>query len=88
MTDLSALIARLEAGPARLLDALTECRRYNDRGSYYWWRKASMATLEEMGLVEKWSPSPVPGRPRMSSKPWRVTDTGIAILRAKQGEGE
>lgn len=86
--DLSALIARLEAGPARLLDALDECKRHNDRGLFYWWREKSMTALEGMGLAEKWTPPSVAERPRLSSRPWRLTATGIAILRAKQGEGE
>nr|WP_303683007.1 hypothetical protein [Brevundimonas naejangsanensis] len=81
--DLSALIARLEAGPARLLDALDECKRHNDRGVLYWWRGKSMTALEEIGLVERWTPPSVAERPRLSARPWRLTDIGIATLRAK-----
>jgi len=47
--DLSALIARLEAGPARLLDALDECKRHNDRGLLWAWSRSGRRPLSLSG---------------------------------------
>lgn len=71
----------MKALDSRLMDALSECARYNDTGRTYWWRKASMHKLEALGLVVRWTPPSVAERKRMTIRPWRVTAAGRAALR-------
>jgi len=67
-----------------LLSALDECDRYNARGLNFWWRVSSMAKLEAMGLVEKFTPPSVAERKRMTKRPYILTEAGRTALR----EGE
>jgi len=36
----------------RMREALAECIEYTDQKRLYWWRKASMKKLVELGLAE------------------------------------
>ena len=69
----------------RLRDALAELQRYTeDRNVIYWWRRASMAKLAEMGLVETYRPPSLPASRKVL--PYRITDAGRRALQAKGGE--
>ncbi len=62
-----------------LKDALAELQRYTeDRNAIYWWRRASMAKLAEMGLVETHRPPSVPESRKVL--PYRITPAGRAAL--------
>ncbi|EXL10274.1 hypothetical protein BG36_07600 [Aquamicrobium defluvii] len=63
----------------RLKDALAELQRYTeDRNVIYWWRRASMAKLAEIGLAETYRPASVSRTRKML--PYRITPAGRAAL--------
>jgi hypothetical protein len=73
--------------PLRLRDALAELQRYTeDRNVIYWWRRASMAKLAAMGLVETYRPLDFPASRKVL--PYRITEAGRRALQEGGGDGE
>lgn len=70
---------KLTAHQSRVLG---EVRRATDDRRCYWWRPKTMAVLQELGLVESYTPPSVAERPRMKARPWRITPAGRAALQA------
>jgi hypothetical protein len=56
----------------RLQEALAEIGRYEGRNRVYWWRRASMGALAELGLVETYNPPSIEGR-GYRNLPYRIT---------------
>lgn len=65
--------------------ALKEVGSYRGRNLCYWWRRASMAQLAEMGLVETYRPKSME-RSRSKTLPYRITEAGRTALAAREGE--
>lgn len=63
----------------QLRNALAELDRYCQRENViYWWRRASMAKLAEIGLAETYRPASVSRTRKML--PYRITPAGRAAL--------
>lgn len=63
----------------RLKDALEELHRYTEnRNVIYWWRRASMAKLSELGLAEQYRPPSVTASRK--DLPYRIMPAGRAAL--------
>lgn len=67
----------------RQIEALDECARFAARRQAYWWRRASMASLEAIGMVER---RPHGANPRLDS--YVPTEKGRALLDALKEEGD
>ena len=62
---------------SRLVEALAELGRHQERSSTpYWWRKSSMARLAELGLTEAYRPNRGPYAPAHASQAYRLTEAG------------
>lgn len=65
-------------------DTLRELAGYEGRNRCFWWRVASCKSLEALGLAETYTPPSVAERPRMKSRPYRLTEAARQAL----SEGE
>ncbi len=63
--------------PNRLVEALFELKRYEDRGATYWWRQSSMGVLAQKGYVYPWHPK---GK-RVRVMAYSMTDRGHEFLK-------
>lgn len=76
-----------EALHPRLADALAELGRYEAAtpGRLFWWRRASMAKLASLGLVETWRSASLKNYTG-KTLPYRLTEAGRLAL-AEQEKG-
>lgn len=66
-------------------DTLRELAWFGDRQCCYWARAASCARLATLGLAEQYTPPSVAERPRITTRPYRITPAGRAALSAESG---
>lgn len=63
----------------RLLSALAEVARYEGKNQLYWWRRASMGQLAELGLTEPYRPASM-ANGKGKTLPYRITTAGRRAL--------
>lgn len=63
-----------------LTDTLRELVWFTDHGCCFWARPTSCARLAELGFAEQYTPPSVAERPRITTRPYRITEAGRQAL--------